>query len=77
MAAREGVGKVEVGVDFDPTLVAQVIEEDFGLLEVEACLPKVNCGGISPSSTCRGRTEPDASNECGCGRRLCEPRSFP
>ncbi len=77
MAAREGVGIVEVGVDFDPILVAQVSGEDSRLLEVEACLPKVNCGGISPLSACRGRAEPGVSSEWGCGRRLCEPRPFP
>ncbi len=82
MAARVGVGKIEVGVDFDPTLVAQTIGEDSRLLGVEACWPKVNYGEVSPSSTCRGRAEPrraepDASNEMGCDRRLCEPRPFP
>ncbi len=44
MAASEGVGRVEVGVEFDLTLVAHVIGEDIGLLGVEAYLPKVNCG---------------------------------
>jgi hypothetical protein len=76
MAARACVGKAEMGIDFDPTLVAQVVGEDFGLLEGEACLPKVNLGGISPSSTYRGRAEPDASNDWGCGRQFCEPRPF-
>jgi hypothetical protein len=63
MAARECVGRVEVGVDFDPTLMARIIEEDFGLLEVEACLPKVDCGGILPSLAYRRRAESDASND--------------
>ncbi len=76
MAARESVGRIEAGVDFDPLLVTQVVGEDSWLLEVEACLPK-NCEGISPASVCRGRVEPDASNEWDCGRRLCEPRPFP
>ena len=47
MAAREGDGKLEVGVAFAPILVAQVIGEDSWLSEFEACLPK-NGGGISP-----------------------------
>ena len=76
MAAREDVGMLEVGVAFAPILVAKVIVEDFGLSEFEACLPQ-KCGGISPASACRGRAEPDASNDWGCGRRLCELMPFP
>ena len=76
MSAREGVGKVEVWVDFDPTLVAHVIGEDSGFSEVEACLPDSG-GGFSPGVACRERAEPDAWNDLGCGRRLCEPRPFP
>ena len=36
MAAREGVGRLRVGVAFAPILVAQVIGEDYGLSEFEA-----------------------------------------
>ncbi len=42
MAARQDVGRVEVGVDFDPTLVAQVIGEDSGLLEHDLPLTKLD-----------------------------------
>ncbi len=55
--ACEGVGRVEVGVGFDPTLVEQVVGGGSRLLEVEACLPKVDCSAF------RGRGEPDASND--------------
>ena len=67
---------VVVGVEFAPNLVAQVIREDFGFSEVEACLPDSG-GGFSPGVACRERAEPDAWNNLGCGRRLCEPRPFP
>ena len=59
VAAREGVGKLEVGVAFAPSLVTQVIGEDFGLSEFAACLPK-NGGRFSPVAAFRGRAEPDA-----------------
>ncbi len=59
MTARGGVGKLVVGVELAPNLVAQVIGEDSGISEFEACLPD-NGGGISPCVTCRERTEPDA-----------------
>ena len=36
MAAREGVGRLEVRAAFAPILVAQVIGEDYGLSEFEA-----------------------------------------
>ena len=58
MAAREGVGMLEVRVAFALTLVAQVIREESGWSEVEAWLPK-NGGGFSPVVACRGRAEPN------------------
>jgi hypothetical protein len=36
MTAREDVGKMVVGVEFAPNLVAHVIGEDSGFSEVEA-----------------------------------------
>ena len=76
MTAREGVGMLVVGVEFAPNLVAQVIGEDSRVGEVEACLPDSG-GGFSPGVACRERAEPDAWNDLGCGRRLCEPQPFP
>ncbi len=76
MTAREGVGRLVVGVNFAPNLVARVIGEDSGFGEVEDCLPDSG-GGFSPGVACRERAEPDAWNDLGCGRRLCEPRPFP
>ena len=47
MTAREGVGRSVVGVELAPNLVAQVIGEDSGFAEVEACLPDSG-GNFSP-----------------------------
>ena len=76
MAAREGVDRLVVGVEFAPNLVAHVIGEDSRFSEFEACLPD-NGGGFLPGVACRERAEPDAWNDLGCDRRLCEPRPFP
>jgi hypothetical protein len=51
MTAREGVGRLVVGVEFALNLVAQVIGEDSGFSEVEACLPNSG-GGFSPGVPC-------------------------
>ena len=59
MAAREGVGMLEVEVVFAPILVAKVLGEDSKLSECEACLPK-NGKGFLPAISSRGRAEPDA-----------------
>jgi hypothetical protein len=59
MTAREDVGRLKVGVAFDPNLVARVIGENSRLSEFEACLPK-NGWGFLPAAACRGRAEPDA-----------------
>ena len=59
MTAREGVGRLVVGVELAPNLVALVIGEDFKVSEIEACLPD-NGGGISPYATYREWAEPDA-----------------
>jgi hypothetical protein len=64
MAAREGVGMLVVGVDFAPNLVAQVIGEDSGFAEFEACLPE-NGKGFSTDVACRDRADPDAWNDWG------------
>jgi hypothetical protein len=76
MTAREGVGRLVVGVEFPPNLVTQIIGEDYGFSEFEACLPE-NGGGVSPGVACRERAELDVCNDLGCGRRLYEPRPFP
>ena len=65
-----------VWVEFTPNLVAQVIGEEYEFSKVEACLPDSG-GGLSPGVAFRERAEPDAWNDLGCGRRLCEPRPFP
>ena len=75
MTARGGVGRLIVGVESAPNLVAKVIGEDSEFSEFEAYLPD-NGGGFSPGIACRERAEPDAWNDLGCGRRLCEPRPF-
>ena len=51
MTAREGVCMMVVGVELAPNLVAQVIGEDSGFSEVEACLPNSG-GGFSPGVAC-------------------------
>ena len=52
MTAREGVGRMVVGVEFAPKLVAEVIGEDSsGFSEVEACLPDSG-GGFSQGVAC-------------------------
>jgi len=76
MTARDGVGRLVVGVEFDPNLVAHVIGDEYGFSEVEACLSDSG-GGFSPRVAWRERAEPDAWNDLGCGRRLCEPGPFP
>ena len=47
MAAREGVGSLEVGDAFARILVAHVVGEDSGLSEFEACLP-IMVGDLHP-----------------------------
>jgi len=68
--------RLVVGVEFTSNLVAKVIGEDSRFSEFEAYLPE-NGGGVSPGVACCERAEPDAWNDLGCGRRLCEPRPFP
>ncbi len=62
MAAREGVGRLIVGVEFPPNFMAQVIGEDSGFSGFEACLPECS-RRVSPGVACRERAEPDAWND--------------
>ena len=59
MTAQGCVGRLAVGVELAPNLVAQVIGEDYGISKFEACLPD-NGKGITPCVTYRERVEPDA-----------------